>query len=122
MILLISESVDSISQFITVLFIFLFVLAITYITTRWIANYQKGKSYAQNLEVIETLKITTNKFIQIVRVGDKYLAMAICKDTVTMLTELDKDSLVLESDGKIADASFKSVLDKVKEVSGKKEK
>jgi len=36
-------TMDSYLQFITVLILFVFVLVITYVTTKWIAGYQKGK-------------------------------------------------------------------------------
>ena len=84
---------NGVLQLVTVLFIFIFVLVITYVTTRWIAKQQKAQMYNKNIEVIETYKVTPNKYIQIVRTGDKFLAIAICKDTITMLAELSKDEV-----------------------------
>ena len=77
---------ESFAQLMTVLIIFLIVLAMTYLTTRWIANYQKEYNINHNIEVIETFKLTTNKYIQIVKAGDKYLVIGICKDSITMLS------------------------------------
>ena len=45
---------NSIAQFITVTMIFIFVLAITYFTTRWIGSYQKKKMSYGNIKVIES--------------------------------------------------------------------
>ena len=105
---------DGYLQFITVLLLFVFVLAITYITTRWIANYQKGKAACRNLEVIETMRITSNKYLEIVRAGNKYLVIAIGKDEVHMMAELSEDEIVyLKEDRPQMD--FKSILDKLKE-------
>ena len=61
-----TSSFESFMQLIGVLLIFIFVLVITYLATRWIASYQRGHSFNKNLQVIETLKITANKYIQIV--------------------------------------------------------
>ena len=41
------------AQFITVLLVFVVVLGITALTTRWIANYQKQQSMNENVQVID---------------------------------------------------------------------
>ena len=48
------HTADSFSQLITVLLAFVFVLALTLWTTRWIAKYQKGQKAGQNIDVVET--------------------------------------------------------------------
>ena len=107
MILAVSERADSYMQFITVLIIFVFVLLITYWVTKWTAGYQKSRTSNANMEVLETIRLSGNKYVQIVRVGRKYLAVAICKDTVTMLTEIPEQDLVF-SDGGMS--KFKDLL------------
>ena len=113
------SATDSYLQFITVLVLFVFVLGITYVTTRWIANYQKGKNAGGNLEVIETMRITNNKYIQIVRAGDKYLAIAVGKDEIHMLTELSEEELLLTDVSAGNNMDFGSILDKFKRLSRK---
>lgn len=93
MMILLTGNTDSYAQFITVLIIFVLVLAVTALVTRWIANYQKEQSVNVNIEVIETTRISGNKYIQIVRLGEKYVAIAVCKDTVTLLGEISKEQL-----------------------------
>lgn len=115
MILANTTGIDVAAQFFTVVIIFIFVLGITAVTTKWIANYQKEKNINNNIEVIEVSKISANKYIEIVKCGEKYLAIAICKDTVTMLCELSEDQLCLEkrdSDNR----GFKEILEKAKAV------
>lgn len=80
-------------QLLGVLLIFVFVLAITYFTTKWIAGYQKSRSFNKNLKVIETLRLTQNKYIQIVEAGEVYLVIGVGKDEITMLTTLTKEQL-----------------------------
>ena len=113
MILTVSDSTDSYLQFMTVLIIFVFVLGITYWTTKWIAGYQKGKCSNTNLELIESFRLTNNKYVQIIRVGQKYLAVAIGKDSVTMLTEIPEDQLILSSGEENVQLGFKELLEKV---------
>lgn len=113
MILTISGRADSYVQFMTVLILFLLVLAVTYFVTKWMAGYQRGRVSNANMEVLETISLTSNKYIQLIRIGQKYLAVAICKDTVTMLTEIPEQDLIL-SDGSVSKTmGFKDILDKV---------
>lgn len=44
--------------------------------------------------MIDSYRISQNKFIQILRIGDRYLAVAVCKDIVTVLTELTEEEIV----------------------------
>lgn len=117
MILSVSGRLDSYVQFITVLILFVFVLVITYFTSKWIAGYQKGKGLNSNIEMIESFRLTNNKYVQIIRIGQKYLAVAVGKDSVTMLTEIPEDQLLLSSDDNGGAHSFKELLEKVQQKS-----
>ena len=91
--ILILSSLDSFVQLITVLVIFIFVLIITYFTTRWMAGIQKGRSFNKNLRIIDTITAGNNKMISIVQAGEKYLVLTIGKDEVHYLTELKQEEL-----------------------------
>ena len=91
--ILILSSLDSFVQLITVLVIFIFVLIITYFTTRWMAGIQKGRSFNKNLRIIETISAGNNKMISIVQAGEKYLVVSTGKDEVHYLTELKQEEL-----------------------------
>lgn len=114
MLLTVSSSMNSYLQFLTVLIIFVFVLAVTWFFTRWMANLQKGRTYGSNIEVIETYKITANKYIQIIKTGDKYLAIGIGKDTITMLAEIPAEQIQLSDKTGDAMPDFKKILEKAK--------
>ncbi|MCR5656224.1 MAG: flagellar biosynthetic protein FliO [Butyrivibrio sp.] len=85
---------SSVAQMITVLIIFVAVLALTYYVTKWIAKYQQVSNSGNNMEIMETMRISANKYLQIVRVSDKYLVLCVCKDTVTLLCELDEGKYI----------------------------
>lgn len=114
MILTVSNSANSYLQFLTILILFVFVLAITYWVTKWIAGYQKNRRMNANLEVIETFQIANNKYIQIIRVGQKYLAVAIGKDSVTMLTEVPEDQLTFSDNTNNEQLGLRNCLKKCK--------
>ncbi|MBO5335995.1 MAG: flagellar biosynthetic protein FliO [Lachnospiraceae bacterium] len=93
MTILLTGKVDSYAQLITVLVVFVLVLGVTAVVTKWLAGYQKQQSANCNIEVLETTRISNNKYIQIVRVGETYMVIANCKDTVTMLGEVPMEQL-----------------------------
>lgn len=101
---------DSYTQFITVLLVFVLVLGVTAVVTKWMANYQRQQSSNCNVEVFETTRIGNNKYIQLVRIGQTYMAIAVCKDSVTMLCEIPKEQL---SEGTGTSMGFKELFDKV---------
>jgi len=122
MLLTISSKTDSFLQFVTVLLLFLFVVFITWFTTRWIAKIQRGQfSGGNNLEVIETQRISNNKYLQIIRAGSKYFVIAIGKDEVHMLTEIPECDLNIKSSEDAQPLTFASVLDRVKNLNKDKE-
>ena len=110
---------ESFFQLISVLLIFLFVLAITYLTTRWIGKYQQGMLQNKNIQVVETFRVSNNKFIQIIQVGRKYLVISVCKDVVNVLTELTEEELVWkpsqEDQGIKVNESFQEILGRLKD-------
>ena len=112
MFILLNGNDSSYAQFITVLIVFVVVLAVTALTTRWIANYQKQQGINANIEMLEAARISNNKYIQLVRIGQTYMAIAVCKDTVTMLGEIPKEQLVEIANEK-SNANFKELFDKV---------
>ena len=108
-----SDRTDSYVQFMTVLLLFVFVLAITALVTRWIGGYQKSRSVGANMELIESLRLSNNKYVQIVRIGRKYLAVAVCKDTVTMLSEIPEEDMSFPEGSFNGASTFRDVLAKI---------
>lgn len=116
--ILLSTSFQSFVQLLGVLLIFIFVLVITYITTKWLAGYQKSIGKNKNLQVIETVNVGNNKFVSLIAVGKRYITVAVGKEEIHMLTEVDESDLVDLSfkEEKIMkpSESFQDVLDKFK--------
>lgn len=108
--LLAVDNVKSISQFLTLVVIFIIVLAITYFTTRFIANYQKCKMSDSNIKLIEAIRINQNKYIQLVQIGKKYYALAVSKDNVSVIAEVPEEELVLSEDSGVVPHKFSDIL------------
>jgi flagellar protein FliO/FliZ len=109
------SNLDAFVQLITLVIIFAFVLALTYYATRWVGNFQKQKMQGSNIQVLETMRISNSKYIQIIKAGKKCFVIAVCKDTVTYLCEVNEDELIYqENSSQIKSESFKAILDKFK--------
>ena len=110
-----SNGVDSIVQLITVLIIFVFVLAITLFVTKWIAGFQKQQNFGKNIQVIETTRISPNQYAQILKIGKKYIAVAVSKENVTLLSSLDEADIDFDAINQAGKADFSDVLKKMKD-------
>ena len=108
-----SSRIEAFVQLITLVIIFALVLAMTYFATRFVGNYKKEKMAGSNISVLETFRLSNSKYIQIIKMGSKFLAIAICKDSVTVLCELQESNLEFtEVSTQIKSENFKAVLDK----------
>lgn len=120
MILLASGNyLSSMVELISVLLIFVFVLALTYFVTRWIAGYQRTKTAQGNLSVIEVIRVANNQYIQILRAGtDRYLVVGVGREQITLLATLSGEELqeLPEAGGFTAKSgeSFSDLLEAVK--------
>lgn len=104
---------SNILQLLAVIIVFVIVLAGTYYVTKWIAKSGVIQSQSRNIKVIETFKITTGKYIQIIQLGTKYYAIGVAKESITFLTPLDAEQLdfapELNHNPKV---SFKEMIEK----------
>ena len=69
--------------------------------------------------MIETCRITPNKYVQIIRAGEKYLVIAIGKDEIHMLAELTAEDLVFQELSKGQTSDFAGILERVRNLKEK---
>ena len=118
MLLTSNRGVESVVQLITVLVIFVLVLFVTLFVTKWLAGFQKQQQSGKNINVVEITKISPNHYAQILKIGSKYVAVAIGKDNVTVLATLDESELNLEENGNAQKPDFAAVFEKLKMARG----
>ena len=116
---------ESFFQLLGALLIFAFVILLTYLTTRWIAGFQKVRSHNKNLRIVETMGIGNNKMISIVEAGTVYLVVSVGKDEVQLLAQLAREQLKdysfeQENQGEPQE-SFSEILKKIKDKLPKKQ-
>lgn len=132
--ILLSSSFNSFIQLLGVLVIFVFVLVITYFTTKWIGGYQKVQMSGRSFRVVDTIRIAGGKCVQVLKLGDAYLVVAVGKDEVTMLAKLTEDEIGLTEEqilstmqsGKVGvqtgtQETFQETLEKIRERFSKKQ-
>ncbi len=96
--ILLSSSLTSFLQLLGVLIIFALVLAITYFVTKWIGGFQQMQMSGRQFRVVDSVRIAGNKCVQILKLGDVYLVVAVGKDEVTMLAKLTEDEIGLSEE------------------------
>ncbi len=116
----VSGSLDSFLRLLGTLIIFIFVLVVTYLVTRWMGVYQKGRFHNKNLRVVETIGVGNNKLISIVEAGKKYLVVSVGKDEVHLLAELTREDFkdltdIEESAPGASGEHFSDVLGRLKD-------
>lgn len=62
--ILLSSSLNSFIQLLGVLLIFLFVLVITYFTTKWLADIRRSRCPDAAFQVVDTIRIANNKLVR----------------------------------------------------------
>lgn len=113
---------EGFAQFLTAILMFLFVLAITYFTTRFVGNYQKSRYAYRNFDSIEVFKIANGKYLQLVKIGKKYVVLGIGKDSVSMVCEIpEEDVRKQEEQGTITKDTFKVLFEKARGFSGERD-
>lgn len=119
--LILSSRVESFAQFMTAILIFIFVLALTYFTTRFVGKFQKSQAGYRNFETIETYRISNGKYLQLVRVGSKYMVIGIGKDSVSVVCEIPEEDVQKFQDTDMVQDAFKSFMDKARMRVGKRD-
>ena len=93
--------------------IFIVILVLSYLVTKWYANSSLVKNKTNNIEIKESFQLAPGKTISIVRIGEKYVALAQFKDNVVKLAELTEEELMLNREVEISDSSFKDVFSNI---------
>lgn len=117
-----TSSMENIGQLICLILLFVFVLFLAYMAARITGSFQSNVlNKRSNVKVIEVFRLSGNKVIEIVKIGNQYLAIAVCKDNVTLLTRLDETE-IKEQETSLEPINFKNILDKMKNEKQKKDK
>ena len=109
-----TSSTGSLWQLLGLVFLLIIILVAAYYTSKFIANFKMGQLKKSNFQVIDSYRISANKLLQIIKVGNKFLVIAVGKDTITLLTELEESEVMIREFHQGDRQNFKQILEKFK--------
>ena len=107
-----TSTLASLFKLIALLIVFILILVASYYATKWYAKTGMLNNRTQNIHIVESFAMGPGKQICILRLGEKYIAVAVCKDQIVYLTEIPEEQLSLELP-KPENGNFKDVFGKM---------
>lgn len=87
---------EMVSQIGMLIVMFIGILVLAYYATKFLGKTQGLHLKGTNIEVIETISIGNGRLIQLIRVGQKYIVIAITKEKIEYLAEIPADQIIEE--------------------------
>lgn len=115
------STLASIIKCIVLLIIFIGLLFAASWFTKWYAGAAMPKQKFHNVSVIESCPFGPGRTIFILKIGEKYVAVAVAKDRITVLTELTEEELDLEPQEFMKQGSFSDMLSELVKKTKKQE-
>ena len=98
-------------ELIVLVFIFILIMVGAYFVTRWVGNACLNMQKNSNIRVLEMYRLNQTKYIYLVKIADKTVALGITKDKIEYLTEVNEADLkVVKTQDKMRSSSFLSLL------------
>lgn len=107
-----SDPKQSILKLVGLIILCAIIIAASYFTTRFVGKRQAGITGESNFKSLDIYRINQNKYLQLIQIGTRYFVIAVGKDTVNVLTELNKEDIVYWRD-ESQKVSFKDIMAKV---------
>lgn len=101
-------------QLIGLVLLLILILAAAFFTSRYIGKLSLGQLKNSNFKIIDTYRISPNKFLQIIKVANKFILISVSKDTVNFISELDEAEVLIKEFHTKENLNFKQILDKLK--------
>ena len=99
-----------VGELIVLIIIFLLIIASCYYVTKFIGGKQLKQMKHSNFTVLDTYRVTQNKFLQLVRMGNQYVVIAVTKDTISVIAHLSEDEIIKPDTNSMQDVNFKHLL------------
>lgn len=109
------SSLENILQLTGIVIVFLIILAAAYAVSVFIGKTQSNTYFTKekNIKLIETFRIGNNQFLQIVKIGNRYFVLAVSKEHVELISELNEEEVSIHEPVDAA-MPFQSVFERVK--------
>ena len=104
---------NEVFNIVSIMFILLIVMAMAYITTRYIGMNNIRRFKNKNIKLLEVMPIGYQKYLYIVKVTDKHMLLSVSKDDIKLLDILDSEKIVINDDNGLIGKDFKNILESV---------
>lgn len=95
---------------------FILILVASYYVTKWYAKSGFIRKQTNNMEIVDTFSMGPNRQICILRIGQRYVAVSVCKEQINFLMEIPEEELQFESEmPAAAEMPFKDILKEMAE-------
>lgn len=108
-----TSGMSNVLQLMGLLVLFVVILIVTYYTTRFVGGIKLGQMRKGNFKVLETFRIAQNRYLQLVQIGKKYIVIAIGKNEIEFITELQENDLIRQEQSEKKDIKFLDVLTRI---------
>ena len=106
--------IGSLAQIFGMLVAFAVIVAAPYFVSKYFGKYAIKARENSNIKVVETSRITVDKYLQIIEVNGQYFLIGISKNNINLISELDADKIKACIPKEIERFSFKEFLEKAK--------
>lgn len=109
------EWFEGIMTFLSLIFVFVIILFLAYLTTKIVASASFKKYKNKNMRLLEGMNLGPQKSLQLVKVGNKIILLALSKDGVTKIESFYPNELLVseeEYDNKVV--TFQDVFNEMK--------
>ena len=86
---------EVVGQILYFILTFAAVIALTIVFTKWIAGSKYRRASAGNLQVVESIAVGQQVYLQLVRVGSKYVIIGVTRSAVSFVCEINEDDVTL---------------------------
>ncbi|MDF2800160.1 MAG: hypothetical protein K0S61_63 [Anaerocolumna sp.] len=101
---------NNIIQLVGLFIVFILILVVTYYTTRFVGGVKMGVTKSSNFKVLETYRLSQTKYLQLIQIGTKYFVIAVSKDNVNFLTELNENDIFIADKNATPNGNFKDII------------
>jgi flagellar protein FliO/FliZ len=109
-----SSSIDNFLQLVGLVILLIIILIAAYYTSKFVGGIKLGQVKNSNFQVIDSYRISPNKALQIIKIGNKFIVISINKDTVNYITELNESDILTQDLNSKERQSFKHILEKLR--------
>ena len=109
-----SGTIGSLAQIFGMLVAFALIVAAAYFVSKYFGKYALKSKENSNIKIVETSRITVDKYLQIIDVNGQYFLIGISKNNINLISEIDSDRIKVCTPKEIEKFSFKEFLEKAK--------